>query len=185
MQEQKNANPAVLGLAAFGLTTVMLNVINSGIVTSDAMGMILPMGLFFGGLGQLIAGSWESKIGNTFGATAFTAYGGFWLALATMLLLESNGYINVVPDAGLALFLAGWGVFTLYMTIPTLKMPRALFVVFATLTILFFMLAIGVYSPGIHKLAGFEGILCGGSALYLSAAQVINETYEREVLPVG
>jgi len=183
--DNHNINPAPLGLAAFGLTTVLLNLINAEIIPHASLGMVLPLGLFFGGLGQLFAGNREVGTGNTFGSTAFTAFGGFWMAFATMVLLENLEVIAPVPKAGIAAFLAGWGIFTLYMTIPTLKKPKALFVVFATLTVLFFLLAIGQYSHGVHIFAGYEGLLCGGSALYLSAAEIINETFGRELLPIG
>lgn len=183
--ETKNINPAPLGLAAFGLTTVLLNLINAEIIPHESLGMVLPLGLFFGGLGQLFAGNREVAVGNTFGSTAFTAFGGFWMAFATMVLLQNLNVIETVPIAGLAAFLAGWGVFTLYMTIPTLKKPKALFFVFASLTLLFFLLAIGEYYPNVHVLAGYEGIICGLSAMYLSAAEIINETFGREVLPIG
>ncbi|HOP08980.1 MAG TPA: acetate uptake transporter, partial [Candidatus Methanofastidiosa archaeon] len=108
--DTNNINPAPLGLAAFGLTTVLLNLINSEIIPHESMGMVLPLGLFFGGLGQLFAGNREVGTGNTFGSTAFTAFGGFWMAFATMVLLENMGIVAEVPKAGLSAFLAGWGV---------------------------------------------------------------------------
>ncbi|MHC1598147.1 MAG: acetate uptake transporter [Candidatus Methanofastidiosia archaeon] len=185
MDQNPKVNPAVLGLAAFGLTTVLLNIINAQLISNENLGMILPLGFFFGGLCQIYAGSWEVKLGNTFGATAFTAFGSFWLALVVMIILQSLDVIAPVPKAGLALFLCGWGLFTLYMTIPTFKSPRTLTVVFATLTILFFLLAIGQYYPSVHTLAGYEGIICGFSALYLSAASIINPTFGREIMPIG
>ncbi len=185
MDEHSFVNPAPLGLAAFGLTTVLLNLVNAEIIPHASIGMILPMGMFFGGLCQIFAGNWETKVGNTFGATAFTSYGAFWLAFATMVVFELLGVIDAVPTAGLAAFLAGWGVFTFYMTIATLKKAKALLFVFASLTVLFFLLAMGQYNHSIHLLAGYEGLVCGSSALYLSAADVINETYGREVLPIG
>ncbi|MCC7568771.1 MAG: acetate uptake transporter [Candidatus Methanofastidiosa archaeon] len=185
MEQQPSINPAPLGLAAFGLTTVLLNLVNAEILPAASMGMILPMGIFFGGLCQIFAGTWEARVNNTFGATAFTAYGAFWMAFATMVLFQSLGVVNAVPKDGLAAFLAGWGCFTLYMTIPTLKKAKALLFVFASLTVLFFLLAIGQYSHSIHTLAGYEGLICGASALYLSAADVINATYGREILPIG
>jgi succinate-acetate transporter protein len=102
-----------------------------------------------------------------------------------MVIFELLGVIDAVPTAGLAAFLAGWGFFTFYMTIATLKKAKALLFVFASLTVLFFLLAMGQYNHSIHLLAGYEGLVCGSSALYLSAADVINETYGREVLPIG
>ncbi|MHC1605134.1 MAG: acetate uptake transporter [Candidatus Methanofastidiosia archaeon] len=182
---QNTINPAPLGLAAFGLTTVLLNLVNAEILAHESIGMILSLGLFFGGLCQVFAGQWEVKTGNTFGATAFTAFGAFWLSLVLLVLLQNTGIVALVPTSGMAAFLAGWGVFTFYMTIATMKKPKALFVVFSTLTLLFFMLAAGQYNSTVHQLAGYEGIFCGASALYLSAAQIINPSFEREVMPVG
>jgi len=182
--EEKIANPAPLGLAAFGLTTLVLNIVNAGIVPAESIGMVLPLGIFYGGMAQFVAGMWEFKKGNTFGSTAFSSFGAFWIALGTMILLENNGTIEAVPKEGLAVFLIAWGIFTAYMFIGTLKLTRTLQIVFLTLTILFFLLAAGEFNPTIHKIAGYEGILCALSALYTSAAIVINETWGRDVLPL-
>ena len=182
--EEKIANPAPLGLAAFGLTTLVLNIVNAGIVSAESIGMVLPLGIFYGGMAQFAAGMWEFKKGNTFGSTAFSSFGAFWIALGTMILLENNGTIEAVPKEGLAVFLIAWGIFTAYMFIGTLKLTRTLQVVFLTLTILFFLLAAGEFNTMIHKIAGYEGILCALSALYTSAAIVINETWGRDVLPL-
>ncbi|MGD2248721.1 MAG: acetate uptake transporter [Candidatus Methanofastidiosia archaeon] len=179
------ANPAPLGLAGFGLTTLVLNVVNAGIIPVESIGMVLPLGLFYGGLAQFIAGMWEFKKGNTFGSTAFGSFGAFWMSFGLMEILITNGVLNPVPKGGIATFLVAWGIFTGFMTIGTLKINRALQVVFVTLTVLFFLLAIGVYSPGVHTIAGYEGILCALSALYASAAIVINTTWGKEVLPLG
>ena len=146
--------------------------------------MVLPLGIFYGGMAQFVAGMWEFKKGNTFGSTAFSSFGAFWIALGTMILLENNGTIEAVPKEGLAVFLIAWGIFTAYMFIGTLKLTRTLQIVFITLTILFFLLAAGEFNSTIHKIAGYEGILCALSALYTSAAIVINETWGRDVLPL-
>lgn len=181
----KIANPGPLGLAAFGLTTLILNFVNAEIIPAESIGMVLPMGLFYGGACQIYAGMWEMNKGNTFGATAFASYGAFWLGLSLMFLLQYVGIISPVPKAGLAILLGAWGLFTAYMTVATLKKPKALQVVFISLTILFFLLAIGQFNPIVHIIAGYEGIFTALSALYLSAAEVINETFERKVLPIG
>lgn len=182
---EKIANPSPLGLAAFGLTTLILNFVNAEIIPAESIGMVLPMGIFYGGACQVCAGMWEMKKGNTFGATAFTSYGAFWLGFALMFLLQFSGAIAPVPKAGLAVFLGAWGIFTAYMTVATLKKPKALQVVFISLTILFFLLAIGQFNHTVHTIAGYEGIFTALAALYLSAAEVINETYGREILPIG
>jgi succinate-acetate transporter protein len=183
--KEKLANPAPLGLAAFGLTTFILNFVNANLVPKDSIGMVLPVGLFYGGLAQLLAGMWEMKKNNTFGFTAFSSFGAFWMAFAVMVILKDTEVIAPVPKNGLSVFLCAWGLFTAYMTIGTLKISRALQVVFVTLTILFFLLAWGEHNETVMKIAGWEGIFCALSALYASAAQVINETWGRYLLPLG
>jgi hypothetical protein len=182
---EKLANPAPLGLAGFGLTTLILNIVNADLVAKDSIGMVLPVGLFYGGLAQFMAGMWEMKKNNTFGFTAFSSFGAFWMALAVMIILKDAEVIAPVAKGGMSVFLGAWGLFTGYMTIGTLKISRALQVVFATLTILFFLLAWGEHNETVMKVAGWEGIFCALSALYASAAQVINETWGEYLLPLG
>jgi succinate-acetate transporter protein len=182
---EKLANPAPLGLAGFGLTTLILNIVNADLIDKASIGMVLPVGLFYGGLAQFMAGMWEMKKNNTFGFTAFSSYGAFWMALAIMVILKDAEVLEPVPKEGMSVFLGAWGLFTAYMTIGTLKISRALQVVFATLTILFFLLAWGEHNETVMKIAGWEGIFCAFSALYASAAQVINETWGEYLLPLG
>lgn len=179
------ANPAPLGLMGFGMTTILLNIHNAGFFGMDAM--ILSMGIFFGGLAQVVAGIMEFKKNNTFGTTAFTSYGFFWLALVGLNIMPEMGIAEAPGSLSMASFLFMWGLFTLFMFIATLKISKALQVVFGTLTILFFLLAIGNFtgSTFILTLAGYEGILCGFTAIYAAMAQVINESYGRVVLPLG
>jgi succinate-acetate transporter protein len=182
---EKLANPAPLGLAGFGLTTLILNIVNADLIDKASIGMVLPVGLFYGGLAQFMAGMWEMKKNNTFGFTAFSSFGAFWMALAIMVILEDAEVIAPVPKEGMSVLLGAWGLFTAYMTIGTLKISRALQVVFATLTILFFLLACGEHNETVMKIAGWEGIFCAFTALYASAAQVINETWGEYLLPLG
>jgi succinate-acetate transporter protein len=179
-----SANPAPLGLFGFGMTTVLLNIHNAGFYEMNSM--ILAMGIFYGGLAQVIAGILESKKNNTFGMTAFISYGFFWLTLVGLIFMSKWGWITATSKSALATYLLIWGIFTLLLFIGTLKLTRALQFVFATLTILFFLLAIGNYteSESIIKVAGFEGIICGGSAIYTGIAGLLNEVYGRRVLPV-
>ncbi|OFW58975.1 MAG: hypothetical protein A2W01_10190 [Candidatus Solincola sediminis] len=186
--EPKLANPAVLGLTCFGLTTTLLNLHNVGIFKMDAT--ILAMGLFLGGGVQIIAGIMEYKKANTFGTTAFCAYGAFWLTLvfyiwSKPLLLDRLGL--EASNKGLAWYLALWGLFTLLMFFGTLKVNRALQIVFSTLVVLFGLLAIGFGwgSSGVIKAAGVVGIFTGLSAVYLAMAELLNEMYGRVVLPIG
>lgn len=186
-EEKGLANPAPLGLLGFGMTTVLLNLHNAGIIDASSLGMILAMGIFYGGLAQVIAGIMEFKKGNTFGATAFSSYGLFWWSLVGLILLPEMGYVDPVGKGGMAAYFFMWGLFTFFMYISTLKKNRALQTVFFTLFVLFFMLVISELSgsEGFLKLTGFEGILCGFSAIYLAIAEVTNETYGQEILPVG
>jgi len=179
-------NPAPLGLLGFGMTTVLLNLHNAGFYELNSM--ILAMGICYGGLAQIIAGIMEWKKGNTFATTAFTSYGLFWLSLVALVVLPKIGWGTATNDAAMAAYLAMWGLFTAIMFIGTLRLNRALQVVFATLTILFFMLAIGDFtsaSEGFKHGTGYEGIFCGFSAIYAGLAQVLNELYGRVVLPLG
>ena len=183
--DAKLANPAALGLGGFALTTFILNIVNAGLIPPESLGMVLPMGLFYGGLAQFLAGMWEVRAGNTFGATAFSSYGAFWMGLATMVILEKAGIFPPVPPEGMAVFLIAWGIFTGYMTLGALRISKGVTVVFVTLTILFFLLAIGEFVPLVHRIAGWEGIFCALSAWYVSLAVVLEATYGRPVLPVG
>ncbi len=178
----KEANPAPLGLLGFGMTTILLNLHNSGILPLSVI--TIAMGFALGGLAQIIAGVMEFKNNNTFGATAFTAYGCFWWSL---IIIWCNPWEQYPADAqSLAWYLLLWGIFTLFMFIGTLKQTRANQVVFGSLALLFFLLAAGDFT-GMHAIttvAGVVGIFCGASALYAAFAQVLNEVYGKTVLPL-
>jgi succinate-acetate transporter protein len=189
---EKLANPAPLGLLGFGLTTVLLNLHNAGLFGLDAM--ILAMGIAYGGLAQVIVGIMEFKKGNTFGTVAFTSYGLFWWSLVLLLLLPKIGiFAGYLPsETAMAAYFFMWGLFTFAMFFGTLKTNRALQFVFASLTILFFMLTIrdltgnptlfGKFTFG--NLTGIEGVICGLSAIYLAFAEVLNEAHKKIVLPI-
>ncbi|MGA8264125.1 MAG: acetate uptake transporter [Ignavibacteriaceae bacterium] len=179
------ANPAPLGLLGFGMTTVLLNLANAGIYNLGSM--ILAMGLFYGGLAQIFAGWMEWKKGNTFGLTAFTSYGLFWETLVFLILMPKLGWFNGAEEGAMVAYLFMWGLFTFVMWIATLKHNKALQVVFFTLFILFWLLALGdaTGSSVVKTIAGWEGIVCGLSAIYLAFAQILNETYGKVVLPIG
>jgi len=179
------ANPAPLGLMGFGMTTVLLNLHNAGLWPIGTA--ILAMGIFYGGLAQVVAGIMEFKKGNTFGTTAFTSYGFFWLTLVFLLMAPKFGWWDAPTDKAMAAYLIMWGMFTLFMFIATLRLNRAVQFVFGSLTILFALLAVRdlTGSELIGDIAGIEGIICGASAIYLAMAEVINEYYGRSVLPIG
>jgi hypothetical protein len=150
---------------------------------------ILGMGFFVGGLAQVIAGTLEFRKGNTFGMTAFTAYGTFWISLAFAVVYKPILLTRVGLEAtgrGLAYYLLLWGVFTLFMTVGTFKINRVLQFVFITLTVLFGMLAIGIgwELTGVIKAAGIVGLFTGAAALYLAMAENINEIFGKALLPI-
>jgi uncharacterized protein len=179
-------NPAPLGLLGFGMTTVLLNFHNAGFYELNAM--ILAMGICYGGIAQVIAGMMEWRKGNTFATTAFISYGLFWLSLVALIVLTKLGWGTATNDKAMAAYLFMWGLFTLVMFIGTLRLNRALQFVFASLALLFFLLAYGDFanaSPGFKHITGWEGIFCGFSAIYTGLAQVLNELYGKVILPLG
>ena len=180
-----HANPAPLGLLAFGMTTVLLNMHNAGIFEMNSM--ILAMGIFYGGLAQVIAGIMEGKKNNIFGLTAFTSYGFFWLTLAGLIVMPKLGLIPAASEGAMVAYLTLWGVFKGCLFFGTLRISRALQVVFAILTILFFLLAIGdaTGNTSIKIFTGYEGIFCGFSAIYAGIGILLDEVYGRAVLPLG
>ncbi|MCX6695871.1 MAG: acetate uptake transporter [Candidatus Altiarchaeota archaeon] len=180
--KDNTANPAPLGLMGFGMTTVLLNLHNAGLFKMSAM--ILAMGVFYGGIAQIIAGIMEWKKKNTFGTTAFTSYGLFWLTLVALVIAPNLGIADKPDVSSMAAYLVMWGLFTLYMFVGTLKLNKSLQAVFGSLTLLFFLLAIGEYVPIAHTIAGYEGILCGFSAIYAAMAHVLNDVYGKKVLPL-
>jgi succinate-acetate transporter protein len=180
---KKSANPGPLGLLGFGMTTVLLNLHNAGIIELSIV--IVAMGFALGGAAQIVAGITELQLGNTFGGTAFTAYGFFWWSLC---LIWINPFEAIKPGDGAAMgfYLLLWGIFTLFMFFGTLVHNRATKAVFLSLTVLFFLLAIGDFSENhsIKILAGYVGILCGLSAIYSAVGQIVNEECKRTIFPL-
>ncbi len=183
--KDSTANPAPLGLLAFGLTTVLLNLHNAGIFEMNSM--ILAMGIFYGGITQIIAGIMEAKKNNTFGLVAFVSYGAFWLTLVALIVMPKLGWIAAASEGAMVAYLIMWGIFTGLLFIGTLRISKALQFVFATLTILFFLLAIGdaTGNAAIKTFTGYEGIICGASAIYTGIGALLNEVYGKTVLPLG
>lgn len=174
-----SANPGPIGLIAFGMTTVFSMMITVGAVSKASKSLLLCHALFHGGLLQLIAGMWEFKRGNIFGATAFSSYGMFWI------IDVSIGYTNPLPATdGKCLWLALWALFTLMMGLATLKTNRVLQFVFFTLFVTFVFLSAGVYSHAVERVAGGVGIVCGLSAMYLGWAELVNELYSPKKVPI-
>jgi len=179
------SNPAPLGLLGFGMTTILLNIHNAGFLPLDAM--ILAMGIFYGGLAQVIAGIMEWKKNNTFGTTAFTSYGLFWLTLVALIALPKMGIGSAPTAQAMGCYLFVWGLLTAFLFIGTFKMNRVLQFVFGSLTLLFFLLATSDFTGNatIKTIAGYEGIICGAAAFYAALAQVLNEVYGKVIFPLG
>lgn len=177
------ADPAPLGLTAFALTTVLLNLANAGIVPEAAV-VAVSMGLFCGGFAQLVAGMWEFARGNTFGATAFSAYGAFWLSY--WWLQSTAGVAEQAGGTGFGIYLLCWGLFTVLMTIASAKTDGATLATFSLLTVTLLILAFGdlTGTVGLTRVGGWFGLLTAAAALYTAWAGVMNATWKRSVLPV-
>ncbi len=194
MSDFKLANPAPLGLLGFGLTTVLLNLHNAGLFPINSM--ILAMGIAYGGLAQIIVGIMEFRKGNTFGTVAFTSYGLFWWSLVILLLMPNMtpifGSVTAASATAMAAYFFMWGLFTGAMFFGTLKANRAIQFVFASLTLLFFLLVARELSGNavlfgnvtVNTITGIEGIICGLSAVYLGLAEVLNEANGKTILPI-
>ena len=180
------ADPGPLGLAAFALTTFVLSMFNAGLVSDKGEPIVFGLAFAYGGLAQVLAGMWEFRTGNTFGAMAFTSYGAFWLSFWAFVQF----YAPKIPEAdaghAVGLFLIAWGIFTAYMFIASLRTTAAIALVFALLTITFVALGIGDAggTTGITKLGGWLGLATAAAAWYASFAGVTNATFGRVVLPV-
>jgi succinate-acetate transporter protein len=180
------ADPAPLGLAGFALTTFVLSMFNAGLVNVKGEPIVFGLALAYGGLAQLLAGMWEFKNNNAFGATAFTSYGAFWLSFWAF----EQFYASKVPEAQLGdavgLFLIGWGIFTAYMWIASFRVSVAVNLVFLLLAVTFFVLGIGesAANTDLVKAGGYIGLATAAAAWYASFAVVTNKTFGRTVMPI-
>src|SRR5919112_213709 len=200
-REPALSDPAPLGLAAFALTTFVFSLLNAGIISpgegpeNQIVNLYLPLALFYGGLAQLIAGLFEFRTGNTFALTGFVSYGAFWISLAVLNLMARQGVIaetRLVEAQGW--FFLGWAIFTAIMLIATFGLNVGLMVTFVLLLITFILLTISDLSGGhpaggiallLAQLGGYAGIVTAIAAWYVAAADVINDTLGREILPLG
>jgi uncharacterized protein len=178
---QSVADPAPLGLAGFALTTFVLSAVNAGLIPKTAEPVVLGLALAYGGLAQFCAGMWEFQRNNTFGATAFTSYGAFWIAFGLLVIFHVGGIPPEARPAAVGTFLLAWGIFTAYMTVAATTLSRPVLIVFVLLTITFFVLAIGAFSSqaGLTVLGGYCGLLTAIAAWYASAMTVIASTKKR------
>ena len=183
LETKKLSNPGPLGLLSFGMTTVLLNLANAGILPMSIV--IIAMGFALGGLAQIIAGVLEFKQGNTFGGTAFTAYGLFWWSFVVIKTVSPKG-IQAADLDSMGFYLLLWGLFTLFMFIGTFKHNRITQIVFGSLTLLFFLLALGDFTGNttITTIAGLVGIFCGLSAFYSAVGQIVNGEFGKKIFPL-
>jgi succinate-acetate transporter protein len=183
MEGSKIANPGPLGLAGFAMTTFILSMVNSNLVGVTSTGGAVALAFAYGGLVQLLAGMWEFRTGNTFGAVAFSSFGAFWLAFFVI----SIGAAGAISSHGLGLFLWSWAIFTAYMTVAALRQSGAVLLVFVLLTITFVLLALSHDGGGSTTLlhwGGYLGIATALAAWYASAGTVINHTFGKDVVPL-
>jgi uncharacterized protein len=181
------ADPGPLGLAAFALTTFILSMYNSRLVSTKSEVVVLSVALAYGGLAQLLAGMWEFRTGNTFGAVAFSSYGAFWISFFVLVQFEAGKITDpVAAGNGIGLYLWAWGIFTTYMFIASLRTTGAVALVFALLAITFIILGIGNSGASTNtiKLGGYFGLATAIAAWYASFAVVTNSTFGRTLLPV-
>jgi succinate-acetate transporter protein len=180
------ADPGPLGLAAFAMTTFVLSCVNAGLAPKSVEPVVLPLALFYGGLAQLLAGMWEFRKANTFGALAFSSYGAFWLSFAAYVKFIAPGLPAADAASATGLFLLAWTIFTAYMTVASVRVSGAVAAVLIALLATFVLLTIGAYSgaAGVSRLGGYLGILTAVLAWYASFAGVVNATFKKPVLPV-
>jgi succinate-acetate transporter protein len=181
----KPADPGPLGLAAFAMTTFVLSMFNSNLVNPKGIAVVLGLALAYGGIVQLLAGMWEFRTGNTFGAVAFCSFGAFWISFWALNVFYAKG---ITGNAGHAVgvYLWAWAIFTAYMTVAALRTSVAVLAVFVLLTITFVLLAIGSVgaNESVTHLGGYLGLATAAAAWYASFAAVINSTFGRVIAPV-
>jgi uncharacterized protein len=182
LEVKKLANPGPLGLLGFGMTTILLNLHNADLIPLSIV--IIAMGFALGGLAQIIAGIFEMKQGNTFAGTAFLAYGTFWWSLVVIWTMAPEGL--EADKISMGYYLVVWGLFTAFMFIGTLKHNRITQVVFGSLTVLFFLLALGDFTGNqtITIIAGVVGLFCGLSAFYSAVGQIVNQEFNKNIFPL-
>ncbi|MCG8582893.1 MAG: acetate uptake transporter [Bacteroidales bacterium] len=177
-------NPAPLGLAGFGLTTMLLNLHNAGLFGLDTM--IMGMGIMMGGLIQILVGMLEWKKNNMFGMMAFSSYGAFWISLVFIWIFPKMGLGEAPSATAMGYYLTVWGIYTVGLWVATFKMTKTMVFLFGTVVVLFALLAIANFTGShlIHTIAGIEGVICGATALYISIGTLLVEVYGKQILPM-
>lgn len=184
INKDTTANPGPLGLVGFGLTTILLNLHNAGLFEMDAM--ILSVGIFMGGITQVIVGTMEWKKNNIFGMMAFTSYGIFWLTLVFLLMLPKMGLAAAPSPTAMGYYLSVWCVLSVGFLVATFKISKAMSLLFSTVVLLFALLATANFTGShlILTIAGIEGVICGSIAIYIAMAQLFEIVYGRQLLPL-
>ena len=187
IRESSIGDPGPLGLAGFALTTFILSMSNAQLVPTELGALFVPLALFYGGLAQVLAGMWEFKKNNTFGAVAFTSYGSFWMGLATLVILQTLKVLNfgASAHAAVGLYLVAFTIFTFYMWLGTFRISNALFAVFTALEICFILLDLAEFGFISSVPGGIFGLITAACAWYASAAGILNPLYGRTILPTG
>jgi succinate-acetate transporter protein len=183
----KVANPGPLGLAGFGLTTCVLSAINAGMLPHEAVPVVVPLAFAYGGVAQIIAGALEFRNGNTFGTVAFTSYGLFWWWFALMQWTVGAGWLKAPPASAVATVLLMWGILTFFLWIVSFWKAKAVWSIFLLLWITFFLLAAGDFGMGaaFGRVGGYLGLITGIDALVVAFIEVLNDTANRTVIPLG
>ncbi|GAC1424832.1 MAG: GPR1/FUN34/YaaH family transporter [Acidobacteriaceae bacterium] len=186
----RSANPGPLGLAGFGLTTLVLSAINAGMLPPAAVPAVVPLAFAYGGVAQIIAGILEFRTGNTFGMVAFTSYGLFWWWFALLQWTVGAGWLKAPPAAAGGTVLLLWGIFTLLMWIVSFWRSKAVWSIFLLLFVTFFLLAWGDFGYSLGtipcgRLGGYLGLLTGADALFVAFAELLNATAGRTVISLG
>jgi succinate-acetate transporter protein len=184
-QSWSPANPAPLGLAAFAMTTFVLSMFNANLVSEKGTPVVLGLALAYGGIVQVLAGMWEFRTGNTFGAVAFSSFGAFWISFWALEVFYAKGITGNVGHA-VGVYLWAWAIFTAYMTVAALRVNGAVLLVFVLLTATFVLLAIGAVGPHatVTHWGGYVGLATAAAAWYASCAAVVNSTFDRTILPL-
>jgi len=179
------ADPGPLGLGAFAMTTFVLSIFNANLVNEKGVPVVLGLALAYGGIVQVLAGMWEFRTGNTFGAVAFSSFGAFWISFWALNVFYAK---DIGGDVGHAVgvYLWAWAIFTAYMTVAALRVSGAVLAVFVLLTATYILLAIG--ASGAHTTVthwgGYVGLATAAAAWYASFAAVVNSTFGRTIMPV-
>jgi succinate-acetate transporter protein len=181
------ANPAPLGLFGFGFTTLVLSLINANLIGVGATPVVLGMAFAYGGLAQFMAGMWEFRTGNTFGAVAFSSYGAFWISFFILVTYDVKLISPLETSSALGGYLWAWGILTGLLFLCSFKLPMVLSFVFFGLTVTFILLGIGnsgADSSIVHA-GGWAGLITAAAAMYAATGMVMEHQYGRAILPLG